>query len=313
MIINVNLDESIIDSIPEGPSKNEILEIVKNGGLNIVELSDQESVFAENKKMRNYVGQIISGVCKEVRDKWAKNAIESGQWKVYSLRDSNEKSYATMLVIEASEDPVIAKIKGEKGQPPVEIYRPFILQWVLNNNLKVLYDVDACLSEKMLEELLRPYESIENYEKIRNVDLGIETIYKKSFIPKMVNEFTLFTKTKNMNFLKRCIVSRKEFVSKINDDEFNLIRLAYKQNLNINHNMVYFIANKDGSHRVYTDLCLNDSLPPKWQKHFIGIGCFSYLEALSINLNLTEENKKELTKESIKKHRRDFFEEADVV
>jgi len=182
------VDEYILSKIPE--ALQESVKSLNKNSISIIELNTERDIKLEGNRMGHCVGgyskQISEGIC-----------------EVYSLRDDKGIPFVTIETqMKGEKDRLdIVQIKGRENKIPIDRYRPFVMQWILDNNLYVVGDVEGCLAGNIFDDVLSKYESIEGLELIKGVDLGMLTPYKKSFIDPNYNEKILLSQTKNRDFV----------------------------------------------------------------------------------------------------------------
>lgn len=256
------LNAAILSSIPDGPDKDAIMDLNTSKGLHMVELNDERSLYIEGERLMHCVHDYVG----EVKD---------SLYEVYSLRDNKNAPHATIDTQYRHGAHQILQIKGKQDDVPVDRYRPFIMQWILNNsNLKVHGDIEGCLYGNMFSNVLEPYENVDNWGKIKNVNLGEQTIYKRDFIDQSANEKILFTQTKNMEFLRNCL-GQKGWNSK-----FSFIC----DNTNLDLETQKYIISLDTHDEQIAN---NPSLFPECQNMLVDKRNSSVLEKLTRNTSLS--------------------------
>ena len=232
VVQSVILDNTIKGSLDKNTLES-VLQLEKQG-MKMVELNDERSLNIEGDTM----GHCVGGYGEHVKEKHC---------EVYSLRTPDGRPCVTIEMQQNENGELrIVQIKGKSNKVPIDRYRPFVMQWILNNGLKVVGDVEGCLCGNLFNDILKPFENVDNYQDIKNISLGELTPYKRDFIDKTCNLNILFTQTKNNDFMREAILS--------NLITIDLPMMALPKNLNLStENQKLFIWNATYSNIYYLE------------------------------------------------------------
>ena len=259
----IQLNDITLDLLPDN-----IKDSVNNMDMSVKELNSEFDIKLEGNRMGHCVGGYT-------------NNIKHGDSEIYSLRNDKDESFVTIEVQfnQENENYEVIQIKGKGNKEPVEKYKPFIMQWIIKNNLNVAGDLEGCIINGMFDDALKPFENLNSYLNIMEINLGELTPYNKPFIDPIYNMKILLSQTKNLDFLKQLLYS---------DNNLGIFKhIATNENID-KEIQEYFLNEKDQSRTV---LLRNPVLDPKFQWEIFKSGDYSNLYNLSENPNLVQELK----------------------
>ena len=225
---------------------------LQESGIYTVELNTEKELAREGKVMQHCVGGYP-------------NYVENKNCEIYSLRDNHGNPYVTieMQRNERENRFDIVQIKGKQNRIPINKYRPFVMKWIINNNLHIVKDFEGALIGGMFQKVLASFESLDGYEKIKEVSLGQLTPYKKDFIDSKINQHILLNQSANNDFLMEYFRSKKGEVDK-----------PFLTNENLseeNQNIIFdtYLEYSYYSHYSMNNFALNSKLSVSVQKKFL--------------------------------------------
>lgn len=236
-----------------------VLELEKNG-VYIVALNTPGDL--------NYEGDVLGHCVGEYSDD-----VLRGYKEIYSLRINSGSMPAVTIDIEFgykfdtssnfspdTKRGEVHQIRGKGNSMPINRYKPFILQWIINNNFQIINDADGALIGNVFENMIKKYEDIKNMQSIRDVDLIPDGI-DRPIIDREKNFDILISQTKNSKFIGDLLDSLSEF------DYKSMASLSSNPHLNEEQqdrllNELEFYRNST----ALRELCLNFGIFPSIQQ-----------------------------------------------